>query len=457
MVSPVRLPWLASLPIVACGGGEACTRVAGDGEVAWALRCGGVTNEEVAGVAVDAMGDVYVGFNVRVFDAAEPFRIEAFTVEPRDTDIALAKFDGEGEAVWVRYFPGSEDQHLWLLRACAGGLVIFGDTQTNPVDLGGGPVGGGHFLAALDGDGEHRWSRSVPALDEYAHLSVSDLVCDANGGVVLVGDHSGVVDLGDGPLPESGAGGVVARYDGEGSLLWSRSLGSGAYGDSAAFTPEGDVVIVGFFAGTIDLGDGPMTAYEEDALVTRWSADGATVWSRQFGPGGRQYGSAVAIDATGGITLAGVFSERLTIGKDAHVNAVPSPSPDLHGSGYDGFVAFLDASGMPRSSQHFGGLDDDFVFQAQYRAGDALMLSARTLDAVTLREYVAGEPGWEWRMPETQVPEADMLGSDIFGALMAVTADGVVVAASPRGSIDFGEGPLEARGMKDLLLVKIRR
>jgi hypothetical protein len=428
-----------------------CERVAGDGDVEWAVRCGGPADEWVNGVAVDAAGGIYVGLDLSSRAPGVPIQFGAFEVVPGErSDILIVKLDPAGEVVWVEHITGPEDQYLSGLWGCGDGVVIAGEAPAGTLDLGGGALAEADFIAALDGDGAHRWSRGVPILVEDGHLTVSEITCDAGGDAALTGQYRGGVDLGGGPIQAAGLyDGIVARYDPAGELLWSRGFGSvdGFYpaGRAVAFTPAGEVAVIGSFDGTIDLGTGPLTATAgDDVVVALFAADGTPMWSGQIGPDGLQYGAAIAVDAAGQIAIGGTFLDEITLADDSYVNAFPEAEEEIDGTLYDGFLAFLDAAGAPSSSLQIGTKLDDDVYQLEFDADGALMLTGFTAEAFTVRAHVDGVPGWQWTTEQ------------FVRARTALTDGAVVVAASSSAAIDLG-GTLAPHGGGDMLVAKIRR
>lgn len=429
-----------------------CERVAGAGDVEWYLRCGGAPREGVNGVAVDAAGSIYVGVDMRNLDGSAPFMIGAFEVVPGDlSDILIVKLDASGEVVWVKHFSGPEDEYLAGLWGCGDGVAIVGGAPANALDLGGGVLAEADFIAAFDGEGAHRWSRGVPILVGDGHVTWSDAACDATGSLALTGLYRGGIDLGGGPImPADLYDGIVARFDPAGGLLWSHSFGGdGSYptGRAVAYTPGGEVAVVGSFDGTVDLGGGPLTASNgDDVLVALLGADGAHVWSRQIGPDGLQYGAAVAVDGAGQVVVGGTFLDGITIGADSYVNTFPDAVEDIDGTLYDGFLAFLDVEGAPSSSLQIGTKLDDDMYSLEFDANGVLMMSGFTAEAFTVRAHVDGVPGWQWTTKAW-----------LRGHVALAGDDAVVVATGTGGPVDLGGGVLASHGQEDMVVAKIRR
>ncbi|MCY0994468.1 hypothetical protein OV203_45515 [Nannocystis sp. ILAH1] len=432
----------------------ACERLAGpaDGAVDWYLRCGGLQHEYLGGVATDAAGNIYLAAETRVLAGSQSLQIGEFEVTPGElSDILLIKLSSEGVPAWVRQFGGPGDQSVWGLVACGEGFVIHGWAEPGTLDLGGGAVEQA-FLASFDGDGDLRWSRSVPALGGDAHVTFAAMKCDEAGTLALTGEFRSGVDFGGGPVaaPEL-YDGFVVTYDAAGEFQWVRQFGStgdaSARGRALAFTPAGEIVVAGAFQGSVDLGGGTLsTDFQDDMLIAKLSATGEHVWSQQVGSWGLQYGMAIAADSAGRVALGGMFLEEVEIGDDKYTNVFPDQIPDAHGTLYDAVLAQIDPAGAVLGSQHVGTMNDDSIDDLEFDAADTLLMTGFTADAFTLRAIVGQETSWEWTTDQFAHALTTLSGEDA-----------IVVTMSPTDAVDLGAGPLAGRGESDLVVARIRR
>ena len=94
------------------------------------------------------------------------------------------------------------------------------------------------------------------------------------------------MDFGGGPLTSAGGPDVfVAKYTAAGAPLWARRAGStGGDMKAVAVDGQGNVVVTGYFQGTVDFGAGPLTsAGGYDIFVLKYSAAGGLPWAKRFG------------------------------------------------------------------------------------------------------------------------------------------------------------------------------
>lgn len=174
----------------------------------------------------------------------------------------------------------------------------------------------------------------------------------ANGDVLQLSALHGTWDLDPGPAEDLHTGqpypnnlATVARYDAQGALLWSWSLGT-ASGFTAAVQaaelPGGDFLLFGTARDSLDMDPGPGEAWRyptpgtNNLWLARYTAQGSFVWGRVYTSPGGAYGYRVAPDASGAIWICGIFNTTLDLGDGVVL---------LGGGATDGFMAKLDPQG----------------------------------------------------------------------------------------------------------------
>ena len=378
-------------------------------------------------------------------------------------DVFVAKFDGSGRHVWSRRFGGTGHDEARGVAVDGAGNVLVAGWFAGSVDLGGGVLtsAGGldNFIAKYDQSGGHIWSRRVGGgLDDQ----VFGLAIDASGDVVVTGYFDGTVDFGGGALTSAGSGDIfVAKYTSSGSHAWSRKFGAPTLdaGFGLAVDVSGNVLVTGFFTGTVDFGGGALTsAGSADVFVIKYDSAGAHVWSRRFGSTGGDQGFAVTTDA-GNVFVSGFYEGGVSFGGVA-----------LASSGqFDGFVAKLDAAGNHVWSRGFGGTGGDISLAlAVTAAGDAVV--AGSFDATV---DFGGQPLTSAGARDMFVASYSSTGSHLWSEsygdnnfdearAIAVTSGGKVwLAGMFSGIVDFRTGfqtgPLRSAGGTDIFLTTLPR
>jgi hypothetical protein len=229
---------------------------------------GSVANQQLYSLAVSSTGTIYATgtFNY-LLDFAGPTLNSA-----GGQDIFLGRIDPATGPTWSIGFGGANDDGgAQLALSPAGDVLGFAGWVASSVDFGAGavPFGGGVWdgvVAAFNTDnGAALWSKSTSGANTEGVSSVS---FGPDGQLYTSGIFVGTLDLGGGPL-ESGAGVIdffLAELDADGSHVFTRRFGGSANQfafppwPQVAATPDGHVVLAGWFFGSVDFGGGPLDA-----------------------------------------------------------------------------------------------------------------------------------------------------------------------------------------------------
>lgn len=288
----------------------------GLGDHLWSARFGDAARQSTSAVAADGSGSVLLGGS---FEGSVDFGGGPLT-SAGQTDIFLAKFDGAGNHLWSKRFGDGVYQQGLSVAVNRSGDVFLAGYFFGTVDFGGGPltsVGGGGdvFLAKFDGAGNHVWSKRFG--DAVTQVG-SSVAVDPLGSVLLAGYFEGTVDFGGGPLISAGNGDVfLAKFDAAGSHAWSKRFGDANFERASSVAVSGsDVLLAGYFSSDVlNFGGGWLTSQGSiDMFLAKLDGSGNHLWSRGLGYTGFAYASAIAVDTSGNIVLAGYFTGSVSIG-----------------------------------------------------------------------------------------------------------------------------------------------
>ncbi len=339
--------------LVSAGGSDVfVVKYSPAGQHLWSRRFGSAYEEVAQGVGVDSSGNVLVtGYFTGSFD----FGGGSLTAVGQ-TDIFVAKLSAAGGHVWSKSFGGFNPDRGYAIGTDSLGNVFVTGYMVGTVDFGGGPLTSAGaadvFLAKLTSAGGHVWSR------HYGGTS-SDigegLAVDPNGNVAVAGYFQGSADFGGGAIASAGANDVfAARYDGNGSHIWSRGWGGTSDDRSTGVAVDnlGNVVVTGNFLGAVDFGGGSIAnSGGSDIFLVKCSPAGAHVWSKGFGTGSAvsETSNAVAVDGDGNVLLTGSIVGSLDFGG----------GPLMGNGSYDVFIAkFRSDSSHVWSKRAGAGYDD---------------------------------------------------------------------------------------------------
>jgi hypothetical protein len=257
----------------------------------WAEKFGTTTSDGANTSAPDGSGGVFVG-GYTYGSLAAPIN--------GSVDATLARYDGAGNQLWLRQFGSSGGE---IPSACvsdgAGGVYLGGTTSGSIA--GPGSVGGA-WLARFDGAGNQLWIRQFTTSAVHGWgggEELSDAAPDGAGGVFVAGSTDG--NFGGTHFGKWDA--WVAHYDSAGNQTWVQQFGTSATDHLRAVAPDGSG---GFYLGGSTGGDfGGTNAGAWDAWLARYDGTGSQLWIRQLGTVENDDVWAAAEGGSGGVYCGG--------------------------------------------------------------------------------------------------------------------------------------------------------
>lgn len=444
--------------LAADAGSATTTTASGSGGAppeGWARAFGDGKDQGVVGVASDSAGNVYVVGN---FQGSIDLGGGVFTSHG-DWDVFLAKLDPNGEPLWQKQFGDQLTDLAGGIAVDPSGKVFVTGGFTGAVDFGTGalssPGDSSVFVAAFSADGDALWARGFGGAGPQIGLGVAAGV----GSVVVTGSYGGSIDFGGGPVIS--AGGVdafVLRLDSSGNTSWATAFASkwNEQGRGAAITPNGDVVVAGWFDGDLTIGvtglvvDGPRDAF----VVELGGVDASLHWVAEIGGLGDDLAAAVASDGNGAAYVAGWFEGDAAFGVGT-ATAV---------GGRDGFVARFDGDGGLDWVAPVGGALDD-ALGAVAVTGDGAVAVGSAKGSVKLGEagHANAKNGVEDLLLAYVGSNGALFGGTLVGGVgqdqgsaVALTPDGDrIVGGTAVGPIDLGTGLVTTKGGLDAIVAKL--
>ncbi len=272
----------------------------------------GLVSQEHAtprGIAASAAGDV-----IAVGSAAGDIDLDGTAIAGHGgTDALVVAFDAGGALRWYARWGDDQGQHAESVAFDADGNAVVAGMFQGSIDFGDGAIASSDsgldaFVTKLSPDGQVLWTRVLSGGSDEAPRSVA---IDADGRIAVVGYFRASLYAGDDS--HSAAGGddaFVVMLDADGEVSWSRRFGDGAsqQAHAVAFDHEGNLVVAGGFAGSVDFGAGPVDADAARAIfVLALDAAGDHRWSRRIGGHSNQDAYDLAIDSLGRIIVSGYY------------------------------------------------------------------------------------------------------------------------------------------------------
>ena len=331
-------------------------RYSAGGALIWARRVGGASADVAYAVAVDAAGELLVSGSFQGTADFDPGAGIANMTSAGSDDLFVLRLDAAGNFLWARGFgAANSDAGSSVTVDSTGSVVVTGSFEgtvdfdpseavANLTSAGLADV----FVLKLDVGGYYLWARRVGGTDIDRGMSAA--YADAVGNVVVAGYFGGTVDFDPGAGTQNltsagGSDGFVVKFISEGNYVWARRVGGTGFDRASDLAVDGggNVVVAGYFGGTVDFDPGAGTqnltsAGSDDAFVLKLDAAGNYVWARQVGGTSFDGGNGLAVDASGNVFVRGYFGGT--------VDFDPGPGTrNLTASGLEVFVVKLDTGG----------------------------------------------------------------------------------------------------------------
>ncbi|HEV3029455.1 MAG TPA: SBBP repeat-containing protein [Planctomycetota bacterium] len=239
------------------------TKIAPDGaSIVWSTLVGGSGDDSVAGIVLDAAGNVYLAGGTSSADLPVPGGFDTALSGSSDGFVMKITVSGTSNPSlgWATYLGGSSDDSVGGLALSDGALVVVGQTSSTDFPTPGGfqPNRGGPPLSFVYSG----W---------IAKINIS------------------------GP-----------------SLAWGTYLGGSRDGEvnAVAIDPSGDIFVTGETISTDFPTLNPFTTGSStgayDVFVTRLLSDGSgMVWSTRFGGSYSDFANGIALDGSGNLYIVG--------------------------------------------------------------------------------------------------------------------------------------------------------
>ena len=444
----------------ACVNGETCkvigdyqSRLCRDGVCTdphvWSERFGGAGFQWMTSLAVDEVDrTIITGF----FDGAVSFG-ETELSSPAGYDVFLAKLDTDGTHLWSKSFGTGGDQRATAVATGLGGAVAIAGYFDGNISFGGAPLNSTDatdlFVAKFNATGGHVWSLAFGGTGAQVANTVA---FGAAGDIIVGGSFESSVNFGGGGLNSAGGSdAIIVRFSMNGNWYWNKQLGGTGhdYVSSLAVDTSKNLIAVGSFQGTVNFGDGSVeSAGGYDGFVVKYDPSGNHLWSKRFGGSGNDFSPVVAIDKLGNLYVAGSFTDAVELGCGTKTPA----------GNEDTYVAKLDPGGVcqwirtfPSTIQPRLAIDGNGRIGLTGRLIGDLDLGFGTLHApgmVLLKLDTDGIPLWGRAF-------ADPQGNQAFAAIGFDGLNDARVAGHFTSTINLGGEKLVSAEAQDLFLGRL--
>lgn len=354
----------------------------------WGSYYGEGGTEEGHTVVTDASGNVYLVGRTNSIQGIASGGFQT-VYAGGNNDAFLVKFNAAGARVWSTYFggPGEEDETsilggISVAVDAFGNIYLAGQTNSTSGIASGGfqnAYGGGAydaFLVKYNASGNRLWATYYGGSGEDQGFHVST---DASGNVYLVGWTDSPSGIASGGFQNSYGGGgdaFLVKFSTTGARIWATYFGGSAQerGMGLNLDAMGNIYVTGQTASSSGVAfNGFQNTYGGgvyDSFLAKFDASGSRLWATYYGGSGTDYTRSIALDALGGIYIAGISSSPgIASGGYQNTNA---------GGLYDGLLVKFSSSGSRIWSTYYGDLGTDWVYYTASDPSGNIHISGRT-------------------------------------------------------------------------------
>jgi len=323
-------------------------------------------------VTTDAFGNVYIcGSFGGTLDFDPDPQAENLVSSETSTNIFLAKYDSNGNFVWVKYFTGTYINQALTIKTDAAGNCYFGAVFQETINYNYNGIdqtieGAGQndfFIAKIAPNGTYNWIKTFGGEgSEYCKaIDVS-----TTGEIIITGNYNTTLDFNPGEevfnLTSQGSDDIfLLRLTTDGEFIWAKSFGGQDIddGDAVSFDHLGYIYFTGRFRSTARFNSG--TNHElisngtTDVCVAKLDSLGQIIWINAFGGDSYDDSNSIIADVNGDVYVCGTFSTSLTFNTVNPVSTITSLGS------IDAYIIKYNQDGTFNWVKRYGGVSTDRI------------------------------------------------------------------------------------------------
>jgi len=241
-------------------------------------------------------------------------------------DALVFQLSSDGSSIdwlWTYGLPGEALSIVDVIRTSTGDIVALGSYGATTPDFGFGalPTGPGMFVIRFDAAGVLQASRGFQG--NFGIGFQATMVAAPDGGVIIASEFSNTVDVGSGVLGTgwTSPSGLLLKLDSSLDHVFSHGWGDASYGQtlspSVTFGQNGDLILAGTFAGSVDFGLGPTPSNASSRIfVAKYSPAGVPIVAEVFEgtAAAAVFPRGLRADANGDLHLGGEYNDGVDFG-----------------------------------------------------------------------------------------------------------------------------------------------
>lgn len=347
-----------------------------NGNVLWAKSAGGSMNDRANSVTTDLFGNVFIAGCF--FSPTAIFGNDTLIDNSADDDVFLAKYDANGNLLWVRQAGSSnDDRALCVATDGNGNVAISGRFNSPSITFGSTVLTNNNglydlFVVKYDANGNVLWADGFGGSNNDTGYGITS----GAGNFYVTGEFdSPTIAFGSTTLTTAGFGDIfLTAFDVNGNVLWTKNTGGTRLecANAVAVDAVGSLYVSGCFnSATITFGSSTLVNSDNSGMTSdicffKYDNNGNPIWAKSAGTNGSEAGHSAAVDPKSNVYFTGALA-NFPITFDALVLTMPTGSADPM------FVVSYDSSGVLLCGQALSSGGDDNSAVSTIAAGDAVI------------------------------------------------------------------------------------
>ncbi|MCD6067981.1 MAG: hypothetical protein K0S33_2807 [Bacteroidetes bacterium] len=294
-----------------------------EGNFVWVSRIGGLENDVVSGIAVDASGNPFLTgyFNSTACDFDPGPGTHYLASNGSDLQAFVARLNQSGGYAWAFGIGNQSYNDIGnnIILDASGNVYVCGYFR-GTVDFDPGAAAA--LMTAADQDGFLIKTTALGSLvfaKQFAGTgaaSPTGISLDPSGNILLSGEYSGTIDLdptaaADNHVSNGSTDAFFCMLNSVGNLTFGSTFGSSGSDQAQSIAADlpGNIYVSGHFTGTVDFGGSSATSNfsSKDLYIARYNPAGVLSWVKSWGGDSNEYTENMAIDRQSNIYMIGGF------------------------------------------------------------------------------------------------------------------------------------------------------
>ncbi|MGF9891114.1 fibronectin type III domain-containing protein [Priestia megaterium] len=328
-----------SLSAIVCLSLPVVSVQAQEGDALWIKSYGGSVTESLIPIAKTSDG----GFITAGYTYSADGDI---STNKGMADFLLAKFDSEGNKLWMKSYGGSKLDYFYGVKPTTdGGYIAAGFSSSSDNDIPANKGNEDMIIAKFDSTGNKEWIRNYGGTaTDYFY----DVVQIPNGDYIAVGYSYST--NGDITSNKGSFDAIMARFDSNGNKVWMKNIGGSKQEafNSINLTKDGNLIL----ASESSSSNGELlgTRGYADMIFAKYDYNGNQIWAKSYGGNRNDYFSYAVETSDGGFVGVG-YSDSTT-----------GDLSSLNKGGVDATIIKVDKNGNKIWMKSLGGTGSDTFY-----------------------------------------------------------------------------------------------